>query len=172
MATKTIMIQGETFEVNQPYEAGHVLTEVEANVLNQTRNENIRNNCAKAVKDALTAKEAGDGEAFSGLTALVAKYDAEYEFSKPGAGGTRIVRDPVEREARSIAKEVLRKFLKDNHKMTLKDFGPERTEENVAKLALREDIIKLAKKNVKAKADVISGAVGSLNVPDESTHPE
>lgn len=158
MPTKSVIIQGTAFEIEQPYAEGHTLTAVEANVLNQTRNENIRNNLAKVVRE----HEGSDAE----LAAKVAEYDSQYTFSTPSAGGTRVVRDPVEKEARRLAKEALRAHLKAEHGgLTFKDLGAEKVEEYVSQLSAREDILKLAKKNVKAASDISSISLDNLQVP-------
>ena len=49
---KTVTIAGLAVELSTPYAAGHTLNEAEAKTLNQVRIENIRNNSAKAVKEA------------------------------------------------------------------------------------------------------------------------
>lgn len=111
-----ITIQGLAFEVSQPYAPGAVeLTEGEANALNQTRAENLRNNFAPKIKAAMVEYRkanslAEDAEvAVSSLDhdALIAefnKYADEYEFStRAGGGGARTPTDPVEREAQRIA---------------------------------------------------------------------
>lgn len=100
-------IAGETFNVFQPYSAGHILTSGEADALNQTYAENIRNNYAAKVKEA---KEAGtfDLEVFQ---ANLDDYMGEYEFGVRRGGGGR-VGDPVMAEALSIARDKVREALK------------------------------------------------------------
>lgn len=99
-----ITIQGKQFEVRSPYVPGmHELTEGEAHSLNQTRHENIRNNFAKKVKEWNGTDD---------LQALVSKYDEEYEFGVRGEGaGTS--RDPVEVEARGLARAAIKAKLKE-----------------------------------------------------------
>jgi hypothetical protein len=53
--TKTKTIEGKNFEISQPYEEGHVITAIEARVLNQTRSENIGNNVRAKLKEAIEA---------------------------------------------------------------------------------------------------------------------
>jgi len=54
---KEITIKDELFTVPVPYTAGHVLSENEANALNQTYHENLRNNFAGVVTAAKKAAE-------------------------------------------------------------------------------------------------------------------
>jgi hypothetical protein len=96
--------------VPQPYAAGtHTLSEGEANALNQIIAENLSNNLRKKLVDGLTEGE-GDAAKTRPYTeaeaqALVDSYLAEYEIGVRRAGsGERTVTDPVEREARKIAR--------------------------------------------------------------------
>lgn len=103
MSKMQLTIEGDLYELSAPYAAGHVLNEHEAAALNQTRGENVRNNVASQMKRKI--KEVGDRP----LTAdekseIVNKYDAEYQF---GARSQRIL-DPVEREARAMATELVK----------------------------------------------------------------
>lgn len=106
-------IAKETFSIPLPYHAGHTLTDGEANALNQTWVENIRNNLASKVNDA---KEAGSfvHDAFQGQ---VDDYADEYEFGVRTGGGGR-TSDPVMAEAMTIAKDLVRKaIVKAGHKL-------------------------------------------------------
>jgi hypothetical protein len=115
-STVEITIQGMSFEVDRPYAAGeHVLTAGEANALNQTRAENLRNNFASVVKKAMVDYRKANNMAEDAevpvdkldrdaLEAEFDKYAAEYQFSeRAGGGGPRTPKDPVEREANRIA---------------------------------------------------------------------
>lgn len=143
---KTITIAGHQFEIATPYEAGHPLTEGEAKALNQVRSENIRNNMAKVVKEK-GADAAED----------VAKYDADYEFTLASVGaGTRGM-DPVEREARSIAREAIKAALAKKGEK-IKDKDPDAVEAKIAEVAARPDVIKSAKKRVEEKKKAVEVA--------------
>jgi len=155
MTTKTTIIAGETFEINTPYVAGHTLTEVEANVLNQTRVENVRNNTAKAIKEA---KESGDPAKLAEARAAVLAYDLEYIFSAGGSRGegATVKLDPIEREARKIAKAILTAELtKKGFKFSTAPAGVSaddwkaKMEANIAKIAVLPDVLKAAEKAVK-----------------------
>ncbi len=148
MPTKIITIKGETFEVSQPYTAGHSLTDAEARALNQMRLENIRNNMAKAVE-----KARAEGNVENARVA-VADYDREYSFSMPGQTTARVV-DPVEREARSIAKDAIKaKLANEEPPRKLKDVDPDKLEAAIAQVAASAETMKLARKNVRDKQSV------------------
>jgi hypothetical protein len=154
---KTISISGETFEVSAPYLAGHILTEAEAKVLNQTRAENIGNNFRADVKKALA-----EGT-LDLVRAAITKYDAEYQFSMSTA---RQPIDPIEAEAFKIAKEVVKVRIAEAKGLTVKKYleieGNEaKYEAAVEKVAMQEDTIKLAKKRVSEKQKAISNTAGA-----------
>lgn len=94
---KRVTISGAIFEINAPYAAGHVLTDIEAGVLNQTWCENIRNNTA--------AKVAELGPETSAAEEHVTEYASTYTFSQSGGGRGPAV-DPVTEEAHRILKTV------------------------------------------------------------------
>lgn len=164
MNTKVKVIDGESFEISQPYVAGHVLTEAEAKAMNQLRSENIGNNMRKAVKDA---KEKGDT---SGLVELVAKYDSEYTFALGGGGSASKKLDPYEREAQKIAKELLKaKLAASGRKLT--DVPQDKTKEEwdqivadkVDEIALMDNVIKAAKKAVDSRKKSSDELLASLS---------
>jgi hypothetical protein len=119
---RRIKVEGLIFNAPAPYKAGHVLTENEANTLNQTFAENLRNNFAKKVK---VAKEAAakngnefpeDGEAApEELQGEFTAYAVDYEFGTraAGSGGDQgLPRDPIEREAYIMARDLIRQHAK------------------------------------------------------------
>src|SRR5690606_41737944 len=77
---KDKIIAGHKFQVSQPYEAGHVLTEIEARVRSQLRAENIANNLLTA------GKEARANGTLDEMAKLVAGYDAANGFTTPSEG--------------------------------------------------------------------------------------
>ena len=110
-----IKVQGLIFHYSPKYFEGHVLTSVEAEVLNQTFGENLRNNFASRIRDAadklaegLTegqeAREFSEEEkaAFAGDFSA---YAAEYTFKAPRVGAGPA--DPIETEMRKIAKAII-----------------------------------------------------------------
>lgn len=151
--TKNIMIHGETFEVTTPYTEGQPLGAAEAKSLNQTRAENIANNFRKKVKDAQT-----NGTDLGAVRAEFAEYDGKYTFSMGGGGAPRVVMDPVEREARSIARNAIKTKLAADGKK-LKQIDPDKLEAAIVALIARADIVKAAKKRI---AEVKQAAEVSL----------
>jgi len=104
-----ITIQGETFAAPQPYAEGHVLSGNEANALNQTYAENLRNNFASKVK---AAQEAGTFD-LAQFQSEFDEYASGYEFgvrSGGGGGGGRSA-NPVRAEAMSIARALVKKAI-------------------------------------------------------------
>lgn len=169
MSTKTVTIHGEKFEFSTPYVAGHALTEAEAKHLNQTRLENVRNNVAKAVKEAI---DSGDPEKLAQARATVAEYDGKYVFTLTGAGAPRQVLDPVEKEARRLAIEYVKAKLAEKGR-TIKQVPEGMTEDewkakleaNYEAVATNDQIIARAKKIVAEKkkaADALGDDLVSL----------
>lgn len=160
---KTKTIEGRNFTISQPYEEGHVLTAIEAKVLNQTRSENIGNNVRAKLKEAIEQNKS-DAE----LEALVAEVDAAYVFT---AAGTRAAAklDPYEREARKMARELLRAHLgADGRKFSTAPEGltqeewDEKIEAEVDRIAQLDSVLEAAKKEVDAKrkrADKLASAL-------------
>ena len=168
MVTKTKTINGLAFEVNQPYEAGHVVTEAEARALNQTRSENIGNNVRAKVKEMQDA-----GKDLSEIAAYVSSVDAEYTFTLANVAASRKL-DPVEKEANNLARELLKQHLAQSGRkltvapegMTQEDWDAKVASE-VERIATSEAVLKQAKKNVDAKkkaADTLLEGIGGVNV--------
>lgn len=114
----TRSLAGLSFGVIAPYVAGHPLTEGEANQLNQVLAENVLNNIRKKVTDGITE---GEGEAATKreyteaeVQSLIDTYLADYEMGVRRAGEARVIVDPVEREARKLAKASAINFVKEN----------------------------------------------------------
>jgi hypothetical protein len=172
--SKEITIAGQTFTVLQPYAAGHAITEAEAKALNQVRAENVRNNTASKVKAAVegTAK---DGEPTADtIVAYVAKYDADYIFTLASVGGGRKTTDPVEVEALKIARGVFADAMAKK-KLTVKavkeKIGEDVYEAKIAEIAEREEIVKEAKRRVKARQAAAEDAIGGLDLGDLEPAP-
>src|SRR6056297_1178047 len=127
---KEITIQGFRLNAPAPFAEGHPLTEVEAGVLNQTLAENLRNNFGSQLKKSKEDAEA-EGNVFDPnpeqLQEAFDAYVAEYEFgAKKGGGGVTV--DPVERKARALAKDTIKRAIQ--HKgAKLKDVGTEKLNE-------------------------------------------
>lgn len=166
---KAIVIAGVEFTAPFKYAEGHVLNAVEAKTLNQTRFENLRNNFAKTVKDSLEGKEGAVPQ--DQLAAKFAEYEAGYEFAQPGTGGSTAKLDPIEREAISIATDIVKdkmralgrswlppKEASDEQKETYKA----QRDAKVAEVAGLEAVIAQARKNVQARGkglDALASAI-------------
>lgn len=159
-----VTIAGEQFEIKAPYAAGHPLNEAEASVLNQTFLENVRNNSAGKIKAAKEVAEKA-GTVFSVDTFLVGEgaeqvtlrqslqaYADAYEFGVRTARTSEPV-DPVQREARAIAKEALAAAMKAKG-IKRKDLTDEQYEAAVAQHAASDKVQKEANRRQKAKADL------------------
>ena len=101
----TVTIQKTSFQIPQPFEEGHVCTGAEANSLNQTVCENVRNNTAKKVQDGLAA-----GKSIEDLQVEIDEYVKGYEFGARRAGGRS--GDPVRQKGMESAREKVREALK------------------------------------------------------------
>ena len=121
--TTQIKVQGLLVTVRVPFAEGHVLNAAQAQALNQTRSENLRNNGAQWLGRELKAHNAAliaagqeplpdeapiPAEIVSKFEAWMADYDAEYDFS---GRKTRAPIDPVEREAVRMASAKIREKL-------------------------------------------------------------
>ena len=110
-------IKGVAITFPQPYAAGHPLTEGEASQLNQVFFENVSNNLRSKVE---LGQVTGEGENQTStpyttetLQPVVDAFIAEYEMGvrRAGSGEPRVT-DPVEKEARKIAREQATAFVK------------------------------------------------------------
>lgn len=109
--------EGPTFTVlvPQPYSAGpHELSVGEASALNQTIAENLSNNLRKKLVEG-NPDEDGRQWTDAEAQAIVDKYIDEYEIGvrRAGTGAARVT-DPVEREARKIARQKAVAYIKEN----------------------------------------------------------
>lgn len=155
--TKERSISGMIFPITMPFAEGHVCTAAEAAALNQTRAENIGNNVRLKIKTALAAEEGSEGYMTEAeISAMVAERDAEYVFTLVSVGSGRKTLDPLEKECLKLAREILHnKIHEAGH--TLKDYKeakPDAYEENLAKIAENEQVVKLAKQNIKNRESV------------------
>lgn len=132
-------IAGRAVTVIAPYAAGHVLTEAESAMLNQTVAENFSNNLRKKIEAGETT---GEGESAvtreftdAEVQSIVDTYMAEYEpgVRRSGDGSSTRVTDPVEREARKLARAKVNEVLKSRN-VKAKDIGAEGVAELVGKL--------------------------------------
>jgi hypothetical protein len=165
---KSFTVQGVEVDVRIPYAAGHVVTEAEASTLNQTFVENIRNNTSTRVKRAIkawTEAELAEGEEphteenftpSDELLKEIQDYADSYEFGIKRMSNLEPA-DPVEKEARKIAREKLNAALKNKGiKYTGKDrqVSEEKYESLLASIATGEDVVKEAQRRVKVAKNI------------------
>lgn len=169
---KTKVIHDVSFEISQPYSAGHTLTEAEAKALNQVRSENIGNNVRSKIKELL---EAGNTDA---AKALVAEKDAAYEFTLASVSASAKL-DPVEREARALAKEYIKAHLAaTGRKINVapegetKESWADKIEAQVDILAAKDEIVKEAKKAVDQKRKRLDSLLGAGLMGDQAQAAE
>jgi hypothetical protein len=163
MSTKSLTIQGVEFTASTPYLEGHVVTDAEAKALNQVRLENLRNNFAARVKAVKGEAEALTEEQLAALAAEFATYDSEYQFSLASVGGGKRETDPVQAEAKRMAKALITTQLKAAGRQ-VKSIDPEALAAAVAKLADREDIQKAAKKAVAERNKAAAASLEDLGL--------
>lgn len=155
-----ITIQGQTFRVPLRYAAGHALNDGEAAALNQTYHENLRNNFAKKVSEGVEA-----GVPTATLQSQLDDYANDYQFGvRTGGGGFR--GDPVQTLAMNIARELVRKAIKD--KALDADEWPASRISQAAKQLLDSQgddgkIIATARRQVDAEKEAAKEAMASVN---------
>lgn len=106
---KEITIKGALLKVISPFKEGDVLTAATANVLNQTLAENLRNNFAPVVKQAVEVAGSVEALDLKDLQTQLNAYTKEYEFGARRTAGIAI--NPIERIAISLAREAVKKSL-------------------------------------------------------------
>lgn len=172
-AARNITIQGIEFSIPQPYGAGHVLTENEARHLNQTYAENVRNNFAKTVKASLDGAEGAVSQA--DLPSAFADYVGKYSLDqvRAVASGSSRTLDPVEKEARQLAKDIVKNALaKQGAKLTApkeasdeeKAAYTDRINAKIEEIAAREEVIAAAKKNVNNRSKNLDSLAATLEL--------
>lgn len=99
-----LTIKNEIFECPEDpaIVVGALLTEGMVHSLQQTRRENLRNNFAKKVEEALN-----NGGVTPALHDEFAAYATKYEFGVRQPGAPRTARDPVEREAFKLIRSAI-----------------------------------------------------------------
>jgi seryl-tRNA synthetase len=182
---RRITIQGLEFEVNNRYEAGHVLNEAEAKQLSQTYIEALRNNFAAKIKKFLTEKEEkalallNEGkdkeeqlselpepvgfteDEVETLQADFLKYATEFEFAN--RTGARAMVDPVEREAFKIARTTLKAYFNSKN-IDPKTISDEKMDALLTQIAAKPDVRALAQKRVDDMRSVGDDLFSNLEV--------
>jgi len=155
---------GATINVPDAYAAGHALTEKEAAALNTLRTELISHRVRAAVFGELHKGDTASPEQTEAAQAKANEIANTFEFGAGRVAGEPRVVDPVEKEARDIAKrQVMAKVAQAGLKVGKKAAGetPEETGDGiyayssfvakVAELAQHENIVARAKAVVKAR---------------------
>lgn len=120
---ESFVIGGISFSIAAPYNEGDTITEGEADSLNQTLRENVRNNLASEIaEEQEKAKAEGREVNMSALQARVDGYVKDYEFGVRKGGGGRIS-DPVEAKAMELAREKVRERIKARPDLKLATFS-------------------------------------------------
>lgn len=161
--TTSITIQGHTFEAPARYAEGHTLNANEANTLNQTLAENLRNNFASRVKKAIEASEAEGGPELDleALRAEFAEYAETYEFN--GKRTARAPVDPVEKEATKIAGQMVAEALRARNIDVKATRESGKFDELVANLLEKKpEIREEAKRRIEATQSVADDVLGDL----------
>lgn len=163
---KTLTILDVEFTCTMPYDAGHVCNEAEARVLNQTRRENLSNNFRSKVKEH---QEKGE-PTLAELQEQFAELDKNYEFTVASVSAARRL-DPVEREARSLARQYIKDQLAaENRKITdvpeghTEESWKEAVEAAIDQVAEDEQIIKIAKDTIKQRNKASGLQLGSIGL--------
>lgn len=156
--TLTITIQGKQFSTSIRFREGHVCTLAEAKALNMLFAENLRNNFSKQMKPLDAA-----GVPEEVILAKWENYARNYQFTTLGSTH----RDPTEREAFKIATTLVREaFAKRGVKVD--DLAEGVFDANVAKVALRSDVLAEAARRIEAAKGV---ALAALDL-DTDSHAE
>jgi hypothetical protein len=157
-------IAGHTFLAFHPYSEGHPLTANEAASLNQTFTENVRNNFSKTVKNAA---EAGTLDT-DAMQALLDTYMNTYEFGvRRGGGGGGRTADPVKARAMELARDAVRKKIKEVGG-NLKDYPAKDISERARKaVESNPRFTQLAASQIEMEKDIDTGSV-DLDSPQAS----
>lgn len=157
-----VTIQSQVFTIPAPYSEGHTLTSGEASALNQLLTENVRNNFAGKIK-AQADKPENERQVFTqeDLDAYVAEY--EFGVRRVGGGSSEAKYSPEEREARKIAREKVTAALKARN-IKINSVSAEKMEELVSAASQREEIVKEARRRVKAAGQISLEELG-LDAP-------
>lgn len=151
---------GIAISVAQPFAEGHVLTTIEAAKLNQTFADAIRTSLmAKLTRLKEVAKNEGKEVDVAAATADFQSYANEYEFSERG---TRAVVDPVEVEARKIAKDQVLTAIRDKGGK-VRDYSAEQIDAYVTKvLENRPQIREEAERRVNSTRQIAGDLLSDL----------
>ena len=156
-------IQKGVFSVPMPYIEGHICTGGEADALNQTLAENVRNNLATKLDEKMSALSDEERrtlatlnpELYAQLQAEVDGYVEGYEFGRRSGGGR--IADPIEAEAMRLATTAIRGAITAKG-LKIKEIGAERINELARDLLERDATIReRAKTLVEMRSTAVKG---------------
>lgn len=176
LPTQEVTVAGMTFLADMPYKVGDVITAGEASALNQTYSENLRNNFAGRVKKAKEAAltdakkawvEAGsqgaepteatlNDKVVNDLRNAWDEYASTYEFN-----GRRVARqqgDPIEREARKLAWQMIAAHCKEaSPPIDTKTFTDDKKDELIIQVLDKyPDVREAARSRIEAMKSVVN----------------
>lgn len=165
-----ITVKGVSLSVPKPYTEGHQLKANEASVLNQTFAENLRNNFASSVADAIEKAGGVEKLDMSALQADFDKYITGYEFGvrRAGGGAGAPKLEPRVKIARDIAREKVKEAIR-GHGLKVSDYSAEKI--NTLALALVQkdpNFLAEADRRIKSQQKAAAAAIdlGDLGEPD------
>jgi hypothetical protein len=156
-----LTIQGLDFTAAPRFAEGHVLTANEANALNQTFFENLRNNFAGRVKKV---KEEHGENIESVMDELQGEFDTYAEAYEFGVRKTAAPKDPVTAKALVLAKQAIRTAIQASG-AKVKDYTAEAIEEaaaNYLKTEAGAELLEVAKARIAEEQAAAKAALASL----------
>lgn len=155
----TVRIRQYAFQISAPYAIGTKLAEVEVQVLNDLRADNIRNNMTKPVLDAIAGLPAGallPPEAIAELQAVVTKYDQGYSL--------RLKHTPRPREgALDVAvRQVAEEWLETQCRAQAIDPSPEEREAAIQSFMALPEIQAEARKRLTVRQQIAKHSLEDL----------
>lgn len=156
----TIAIQGYQFQLVMPYAEGHVLTDIEAGVLNREWTNGVRTNFAEKIRDELViAAEDGrsiDHHALAKLQSDLLHYADGYSFK---ALIQKFNSDPIVREAHKIAKGLLDTKLNAEGK-TRESIGEAKYEQTLSRIMNHPQVVLDATARVESTRNAANDLIG------------
>lgn len=151
--SRTISVYGVTANIDEPYAEGHTINAAEAKALNQTYAEAVGNNTRSQLKKLLPEGEKAMPEAqHAEARKIIEDYNKDYEITLASTT-TRTTLDPVEKEAKKIASDLIKGKMKADG-IALKDVDKDKLNEKIATVMQNEKVIAAAKKAVAARSKV------------------
>lgn len=156
----TIVIQGFQFELRMPYAAGHILSDIEAGVLNREWTNGVRANFAERVKEVIAAgNDAGLPLTGSKLAALQNDLQAYAESYSFKALIQKYNSDPVVREAHKLAKGLLDTKL-NSLGLKRETYGEARYEEALSRIMNNPEVVREASARIEQTKLAANALIG------------